>query len=150
MVEGYKRLKHMAKKEMLKEVLQQGTKEDVYEFIRRRLEFPNDVAEQLRYANREAFKKEHRRFDMSGYEGEKGQCTLHNLSIVNEFADLGIYDYTDYLFLDFYKGNGTLYMQYFQQHENFEIDLGGLGTVDIIYLIFEKTIFSGYKERRRI
>ena len=48
---------------------------------------------------------------MSGYESKKEQSAVSNFSIVNEFADLGIYDYTKYLFVGFYKGTPTLYLQ---------------------------------------
>ena len=93
----------------------------------------------------------HLRFEMSGYEKEKGECTLHNQRILNKFAFLGIYDYTNYLFLDFYKGCGTLWLKYFQGEENYnnEVDLCGFTTSEIIYEIFELTIFSGKKQRRR-
>lgn len=86
---------------------------------------------------------------MSGYEENTGDCTKHNLAIVNMFADLGIYNYTKYLFLDFYKGHGTLYFQYFSEEENHELELGGSGTTEIIYTIFQKTIFSNKPKRRR-
>lgn len=66
---------------------------------------------QLRHAYNEKMNKEHRRFEMSSYENYKGECTLHNLSIINKFADLGIYDFTSYLFLDFHKGTPTLYLK---------------------------------------
>lgn len=95
------------------------------------------------------FNKEHRKFEMSGCESETGQCTKHNLEIVNEFADLGIYDYTNYLFLDFHKGSGTLYLKYFNENENIEVELGGCGTTEIIYEIFSKTILSDKPTRRR-
>jgi hypothetical protein len=94
--------------------------------------------------------KEHRRFEMSGYESRKGECTVSNMSIINQFADLGIYDYTHYLFLDFYKGTPTLFLKYFNSNERIEEDLDGYGTVDLIYIIFEKTIFSERATRRRI
>lgn len=88
---------------------------------------------------------------MSGYESETGECMINNLSIVNEFADLGIYDYTSYLFLDFYKGSPTLYLKYFTEAENLKIDdLDGYGTTEIIYRIFELTIFSNKPKRRRM
>jgi hypothetical protein len=94
---------------------------------------------------------QHRRFNMSGYDGDKvGHCTLYNTSIVNEFAYLGIYDHTSYLFLDFYKGNPTLYLKYWSDDENLEFDeLGGYGTTDIIYEIFKNTIFTNKTKRRR-
>lgn len=131
------------------EMLRQQTKEDVFAFIRRRLAFPSDLAGQLRHISRTDLEKEHRRFEMSGYEDTKGQVTLFNQAIVNLFADLGIYDYTDYLFLDFYKGTPTLYLQYFQSAKRLELDLSGYGTVELIYEIFEKTIFSKHGTRRR-
>ena len=132
------------------EMLRKQTKEDVLNFIRNRLSFKDDVISQIRHIDRTKMLKEHRRFDMSGYESEKGECTVSNVSILNEFADLGIYDYTSYLFLDFYKGLPTLYLKYFREEENLEFDLSGYGTTEIIYFVFEKTIFSGRFERRRI
>ena len=131
-------------------MLKKQSKEDVFNFIRERLALDKNLLSQLRYIKGEDMRKEHRRFEMSGYEDQKGQCTLFNLSIVNEFADLGIYDYTDYLFLDFYKGTPTLYLQYFQSNEKLQLELGGYGTVEIIYEIFERTIFSEKPTRRRI
>ncbi len=132
------------------EMLQKKTKKDVFNFIKSRLSFDDKILSQLRHIDVEEMKKEHRRFEMSGYESNKGECTLHNQSILNEFADLGIYDYTSYLFLDFYKGSPTLYMKYFRESENLEFEIGGYGTKEIIYLIFEKTIFSDKGTRRRI
>ena len=88
---------------------------------------------------------------MSGYESITGQCTLWNNSVLNTFADLGIYDYTSYLFLDFYKGSPTLYLKYFYENENLEFnEWSGYGTIEIIYEIFELTIFSNKDKRRRI
>ncbi|MBU0626063.1 hypothetical protein KKH82_01190 [Patescibacteria group bacterium] len=133
---------------MTKEELQSKTKEEVIDFISKQLAF-NEVEEHLKYVDKEQFKKEHKRFNMSGYEGKTGECTVSNVAILNEFASLGIYDYTTYLFLDFYKGIGTLYLQYFGENENIELELGGYGTTEIIYTIFEKTIFSNKPTRRR-
>jgi hypothetical protein len=135
---------------MTKEILQAKTKDEVLDFIRQQLSFKNDIKSQLRHVDSSAFDKEHRRFDMSGYEGQIGDCTKQNLDILNEFANLGIYDYTSYLFLDFYKGHGTLYLKYFNDTENLEFDFGGYGTTEIIYDIFQKTIFSNNPTRRRI
>jgi hypothetical protein len=132
------------------ETLQLKSKEEIFNFIRAKLSFNDDIESQLRKVEKENFHKEHRRFDMSGYESKTGECTKHNIAILNEFADLGIYDYTTYLFLDFYKGCGTLYLQYFHEKENLEIELGGYGTTEIIYEIFQKTIFSNKSTRRRI
>ena len=102
----------------------------------------------------------HKRFNMSGYEdlfngidreaSYTGRCVLSNLEVLNTFADLGIYNYTDYLYLDFYKGIGTLYFRYLGHNEmNREEDFGGYGTTDIIYEIFLRTIFSNMVQRRR-
>ena len=132
------------------EMLKKQSKEDVFDFIRQRLVFDENLLGQLRHIDKGEMRKEHRRFEMSGYENEKGQCTVFNISILNEFADLGIYDYTDYLFLDFYKGTPTLYLRYFQSNEEIEEEFNGYGTVEIIYEIFEKTIFSDKRMRRRM
>lgn len=135
---------------MTTEILKTKTEEEVFDFIRKRLAFETDITSQLRYIDKDAFKKEHRRFEMSGYEDHPGDCTLHNLGILNRFADLGIYNYTSYLFLDFHKGDGILYLKYFWENENIEINLGGYKTVEIIYEIFQRTIFSNKRTRRRI
>lgn len=132
------------------EMLKKKTNKSVHNFIRTRLAFNENLVSQFRHIDKEKLKKEHRRFEMSGYENMKGECTLHNLSILNEFADLGIYDYTSYLFMDFNKGTPTLYMKYFNGIQNLEFDLSGYGTTEIIYFIFEKTIFSNKEIRRRI
>ena len=134
---------------MKTESLKTQTKEEVLAFIRKRLAFDKNIQAQLRKVDKNVFSSEHRRFDMSGYEVEKGECTLSNLAIVNEFANLGIYDYTNYLFLDFYKGIGTLYFQYFGEDQSQTLELAGYGTTEIIYAIFEKTIFSNKSTRRR-
>lgn len=134
---------------MTREDLKTKSKEEVYEFIRQKLSFEANISNSLRNIDKEEFSKEHKRFEMSGYESNTGECTLSNLAILNEFAYLGIYDYTSYLFLDFYKGCGTLYLQYFGENENIELELSGYGTTEIIYNIFEKTIFSNKKTRRR-
>ena len=125
-------------------------KEEVFDFIRDRLSLKN-VSNHLRHIDKDDFKKEHRRFEMSGYESETGECTVSNMAVLNEFADLGIYDYTSYLFLDFYKGSPTIYLKYFGKNEKIEIeDLGGYSTTELIYKIFELTIFSGKSQRRRL
>ena len=137
-------------KKITKEQLEQMSKEEIFDFIRKTLKFKENVECQLRYSDKDTFQKEHRRFEMSGYEDKTGECTLHNIAILNEFAYLGIYDYTTYLFLDFYKGHGKLYMQFFENNgENLVFDYGGEGTVGIIYDILQKTIFSGKRPRRR-
>ena len=90
------------------------------------------------------------RFEFSGYENRTGECTVHNINILNRFSSYGIYDYTDYLFLDFYKGTPTIYLKYFNSSENLEFTLDGYSTSEIIYEIFKLTLFSGKKSRRRI
>ncbi len=124
-------------------------------FIRKRLAFEEGVLSSLRHCYQSNDKLEHKRFEMSGYEAKVGACTVWNNNILHLFADLGIYNYTTYLFLDFYKGGGTLYFQYFPSYRSLdatpiEVDFSGAGTVDIIYGIFKVTIFSGLIERRRI
>ena len=130
-------------------ILQQQTKEEVFNFIRKRLAFKEEWTSQLRYIDPDVISKQHRRFDMSGYETKGGTGTMLNLSIVNEFADLGIYDYTSSLLLDFYKGTPTLSLKYLDSNEFIEEDFTGYGTVEIIYKIFERTIFSGRSTRIR-
>lgn len=132
---------------MTTEQLKTKSKEQVHAFIKEKLAFKG-VSEHLRYCNEE-IKAEHRRFEMSGYEKERGHCTLNTQAILNEFAYLGIYDYTEYLFLDFHKGCGTLYLKYWGGDENLEIDYSGYGTTEIIYRILGLTIFSGRATRRR-
>ena len=135
---------------MTREDLKSKTKEEVLEYIRQKLSFDSSIQNNLRHIDQEAFKKEHKRFEMSGYESNTGECTVNNLAVLNEFANLGIYDYTTYLFLDFYKGNGTLYLQYWGSNTNEVFDkYGGWTTSEIIYDIFEKTIFSNKSTRRR-
>lgn len=134
---------------MTAEELKIKSKTDVLDFIRERLSFAQRIPEQLRHVDEKLFKKEHRRFDMSGYEDISGENTVFNLSILNEFANLGIYDYTSYLFLDFYKGSVTLYLKYFYEQDNLEYDLSGSTTSEIIYEIFQRTIFSGRMTKER-
>lgn len=125
------------------------TKEDVFKFIKQKLDFGDNIIDQLRHVEKDVFKREHRRFEMSGYDSTTGQCTVDNINILNLFADLGIYDYTQYLFLDFYKGTPTLYLRYFFEKDNLEFDLSGYGTTELIYEIFQKTIFTDKPKRRR-
>jgi hypothetical protein len=134
---------------MTAEELKVKTKDEIMDFIRKRLSFDEGTESSIRHS--ETDRIQHKRFDMSGYESKTGQCTVWNTSVLNEFADLGIYDYTSYLFLDFYKGTPTLYLKYFNGNENLEFDeWGGYGTTEIIYEIFELTIFSNKGKRRRI
>lgn len=88
--------------------LKQMTKEEVFNLIRQRLSFGDELQQQLRHVDKDKFMKEHRRFEMSGFETQTGWCTVFNNDILNKFADLGIYNYTSYLFLDFYMGVPTV------------------------------------------
>ena len=135
---------------MTVEELKSKSKDEVLNFIRQRLSFNENVTSSMRYLESDQVEKQHKRFGMSGYESQTGECTVWNTSVLNEFADLGIYDYTSYLFLDFYKGMPTLYLKYFQKNEDLEFDeWGGFGTTEIIYEIFQLTIFSDKRKRRR-
>lgn len=135
---------------MTVEELKSKSKDEVLNFIRQRLSFNENVTSSMRYLESDQVEKQHKRFEMSGYESKTGECTVWNTSVLNEFADLGIYDYTSYLFLDFYKGMPTLYLKYFQKNEDLEFDeWGGFGTTEIIYEIFQLTIFSDKRKRRR-
>ena len=90
------------------------------------------------------------KFNMSGYDGKKkGSCTLQNQELLNRFAYLGIYDYTEFLFLDFYKGSPTIYLKYWGDNETIEIGMTGATRTEIIYHIIELTVLSGNKKRRR-
>ena len=114
-------------------------KEQTQSMIKTILSFEDDFSQ----------RKDRYRFEMSGYENEKGEVTVYNQMILNKFAHLGIYDYTRFLFLDFYKGVGTLYFQYLNSNEVNEIEFPGLGTVEIIEEILNLTVYSGKQQRRR-
>ena len=73
------------------------TKEEVFNLIRQRLSFGDELQQQLRHVDKDKFMKEHRRFEMSGFETQTGWCTVFNNDILNKFADLGIYNYTSSL-----------------------------------------------------
>lgn len=81
------------------------SKNETINFIRQRLNFNKNITSSIRYLESDQVEKQHKRFDMSGYESKTGECTLWNTSLLNEFAYLGIYDYTSYLFLDFLHRN---------------------------------------------
>lgn len=88
-------------------------------------------------------------FDFSGYEDKTGECTIHNQNVLNVFAELGIYNFTSYLFLDFYKGTPTLYLRYWESDEDLEFKFDGYSTSEIIYEIFNLTIIPFEGGRRR-
>jgi hypothetical protein len=56
----------------------------------------------------------HLRFNMSGYDLDLTSTEV-NTNILLLFAKFGIFNYTDYLFLDFFKGTPTIYLRYFQK-----------------------------------
>ena len=124
------------------------TKEEVFNFIRQRLSFNDELLEQFRHVKKDDLAKEHR-FEMSGNESKTGWSTVFNTAILNEFADLGIYNYTSYLFLDFHNGTPTIYLKYFLEDENLEYTFNGYTTTEIIFEVLELTIFSGKPERKR-
>lgn len=126
----------------------------VCDFIRETLAIKNERGEREIIEINDGYYKEKRfRFEMSGYDGSNGSnvgsCTLENLAIINKFAFLGIYDYTEFLTIDFYKGCGTLYFKYWGDDNVLEMELGGEGTTEIILKIFKITIFSNKNKRRR-
>ncbi len=122
--------------------------DDVLAFIRKTLAYP-DVVINSAQKNID-LRNEHYRFDMSGEDGKvRGSNTIQNQTILNKFAYLGIYDYTKFITVDFYKGNGTIYYCYFNEDEVKTVDMGGYGTCEIIYEIFGLTIFSNKTKRRR-
>lgn len=114
-----------------------------------------------------------KRFNMSGYDDKdgRGSCVVNNQEVLNTFASYGIYEYTEYLYLDFYKGSGTIYFKYWNEqldkddtfwgiqlggeHDEHTIYVGrryeglsGLTTSEIIVKILELTIYSGKPKRR--
>lgn len=110
------------------------------DFIRDKLTINKELEERHSYRLR---------FEMSGYEINAGDCTLHNQRVLNTFAYLGIYDYTHYLFLDFYKGTPELYWRRFGCDQNQYKTFGGYTTSSIILEIFKLTILSNSPGRRR-
>jgi hypothetical protein len=91
------------------------------------------------------------RFEMSGYDFGTGSTTVNNQAILNRFAKFGIYDYTHYLFLDFHKGGGSLYLKYWGDEEAIELvdEFYGWTTSEIIAQILILTVGSGREKRRR-
>ena len=98
-------------------------------------------------------------FNMSGYDTGAAKyhitdtklCHITNTNILHRFAYLGIYDYTDFLVLDFYKGCPRLYFKYFGCNDYYfdEDEMNGWTTSEIIYRIFEFTLLSENGRRRR-
>lgn len=125
--------------------------EGVTKFTEGQIEDLRDMArERLTFGSRRL------RFKMSGYDGGNvGSCVSVNSEILLKFADLGIYNTTNFMVLDFYKGCGSFtYSPWGEFDENFRYivyseEFGGLTTTEIIVRIIEITLFSGFKERRR-
>lgn len=136
---------------MTKDELLKLPEEQVKGFIRKSLALSEDVVFELnKIIDHTSFHNTHIRFDMSGYDSKThGSCTIHNANVLNTFAYLGLYDHTQYLVIDFYKGMGTLFYRYWGEDANLTEDYGGEGSIDIIYDILKKTIFSGKSVRRR-
>jgi hypothetical protein len=91
----------------------------------------------------------HIRFEMSGYNFDELNASEINTNILLLFAKFGIYDYSDFLYLDFYKGTGTLYYKIKWNHDLIEVDYDGYTTCEIIEDIFKRTVYSGRYPRRR-
>ena len=70
--------------------LKQMTKEEVFNFIRQRLSFNDELLEQFRHVKKDDLAKEHRRFEMSGNESKTGWCTVFNTAILNEWVSITI------------------------------------------------------------
>ena len=100
------------------------------------------------------------KFEMSGYDdyyggrnlnhGKRGSCMVHNQMLLNQFADLGIYEYVEYLQLSFYKGGCYIHLQYWGEDNHICIEEHGLGTTEIIERVLDLTIYSNHKWRRRV
>ncbi|MEO6522203.1 MAG: hypothetical protein ABIN91_11030 [Mucilaginibacter sp.] len=125
---------------MTEEQLATATEDEVKDFIRLILIKDGVIGIKDRY-----------RFDMSGYETTTGECTINNMAILNKFAFLGLYDYTNFLFLDFYKGTPTLYFEYLYSGDGGlnSLKFSGYTTTEIIYEVLKVTVLSGKGTRRR-
>lgn len=118
--------------------------EELSDFIYSRLQFNPHQLQEMHNANVEP----HRRFDMSGY-GRDGSCVLHNQAILNLFADCGIYDHVDYLFVDAYKGGITVYYALFSTGAPLQENMMGLGTTGIIRWILDNLVLADGLPKRR-
>jgi hypothetical protein len=134
---------------MTPEELKNLSKEQAMDFIRERLTLQPGTLKDQGIHHSKPGAEGRLRFEMSGYESYTGECTLSNMEALNRFADLGLYDYTTYLFLDFHKGAPTLYLSYFWDEEPLDFNFSGMGTREIIYEILLLTVLSGKPARRR-
>jgi len=79
---------------------------------------------------------------------------LKNDFTIQLFSDVGIYDYTNFLAIDFYQGIGTIYLRYLDDWRELGdnrvrvFEVSGYGTTEIIFKILDLTIFSGRRARR--
>ncbi len=106
-------------------------------FIRQRLSFNDELLEQFRHVKKDDLRKRNI-VDSKCPETNQKQAwsTVFNTAILNEFADLGIYNYTSYLFLDFHNGTPTIYLKYFLEDENLEYTFNRIYQQQKSYLKF--------------
>jgi galactose-1-phosphate uridylyltransferase len=74
-------------------------------------------------------KYHHKRFDMST------DCD-HNKRVLNEFEDL-LKDSFNHIHISFYKGSGNLEYQKTESSNIIYKELGGYGTIEIMYIILD-------------
>jgi hypothetical protein len=95
--------------------------------------------------------RNHYRFDMSGYDNEIDgniiNATVAVQRILSKFIWLGIYDYTEYLALDFYKGGVYLYYSYDGRKHIIDEECDGYTTSEIIYHILCLTVFTNRRSK---
>lgn len=144
--------------------LKEMTDKELYKFIRERLSIKNNI-EWMRFNYFRLSESRHGLgFEMSGYDNGDdcknnnlhGTCEIYNRHLLDIFSDIGIYDYTKFLDLDFYKGSGFLHYKLFYDYKYNEpfnvhkiIDFGNESTSTIIFNILKLTVLSDNEERRR-
>lgn len=107
---------------MTREELRLKSKNEILDFIKNRIAIKN-LDNQLK-------------------EFESKNSASSSLNILDRFEDLNIYEITSFLIME----NKTLYIQYQGNNKKEEIDLSNLSTSEIIYKVFEKTIFLNRQE----
>tara|TARA_R100000808_G_C2046385_1_gene83755 strand:+ start:40 stop:555 length:516 start_codon:yes stop_codon:yes gene_type:complete len=122
--------------------LKSAPKENALDFIRANLAFNSNVYDSMRGISDREKKDHHYRFDMS-YNSPINNKILHI------FEPLGIYNTGGPFVLSFWKGRPALAFftnaawDYESQPDlSFTKCLSGCGTVEIIYIIFQNTIFK--------
>lgn len=122
--------------------LKSAPKKNVFDFIRANLAFNSNVYDSMRGISDREKKDHHYRFDMS-------YNSPINNKILQIFEPLGIYNTRGSFVLSFWKGGPAL--AFFDNPAwDYEVPpdlsftecLSGYGTVDIIYIIFQNTIFE--------